>query len=54
MISGKSKVKRQRFKVLVHTVRTKRNENANYKKALAAPQAHNPKLKVKVKFLKLT
>ncbi len=54
MIAGKAKVKGRRFRVMVHAVRTNRNETANQEKALAELQAQNPQLKDKVKFQKLT
>ncbi len=54
VIAGKTKVKKRRFRVMVHTVRTNRIETANQEKALAELQAQHPQLKDKVKILKLT
>jgi hypothetical protein len=54
VIAGKTRVKGQWFRVMVHTVQTDRTETANQEKALAELQAQNPQLKDKVKFLKLT
>ncbi len=50
MIAGKTKLKEQRFKVMVHAVRTNRIETANQEIALAELQAQNLQLKDKVKF----
>jgi hypothetical protein len=54
VVANKTKVKRRRFTVMVHAVRTNRIETANQEKALAELQAQNPQLKDKVIFLKLT
>ncbi len=52
--AGKTKVKGQRFRVMVHAVRTNRIKTANQEMALAELQAQNPQLKDKVKFMKLS
>ncbi len=54
MIIGKTKVKRQWFRVMINAVRTNRIETANQERALAELQAQNSQLKDKVNFLKLT
>ncbi len=45
VIVGKTKVKGQRFRVMVHAVRTNRIEAAKQEKALAEVQAQNLQLK---------
>ncbi len=54
VIAGKTNVKGQELKVIVHAVRINRIETADQEKASAELQAQNPQLKDKVKFLRLT
>jgi hypothetical protein len=54
VIADKIKVTGQRFRVMVHAVKTNRIETANQEKALAELQAQNSQQKDKVKFMKLT
>ncbi len=54
IIAEKTKIKGQRFTVMVHAVKTNWIETDNQEKALAEQQAQNSQRKYKVKFLKLT
>jgi FKBP-type peptidyl-prolyl cis-trans isomerase (trigger factor) len=45
VIAGSTKLKGQRFTVIVHSIKTNRVETINQEQAIAYSQAHDPQLK---------